>query len=67
MDEGKRKPRSVDDDFMDDVKVKTRDAATALRSNKLQASPAPKKCTSCDYRGMCTAAMYILPPRKAAQ
>jgi DNA helicase II / ATP-dependent DNA helicase PcrA len=55
LDEGKRKPRSVDDEFMDDVKTRTRDAATALRSGSLTAAPSVKKCSSCDYRGMCTA------------
>ncbi|MCB9898689.1 MAG: ATP-dependent helicase [Planctomycetes bacterium] len=55
LDERKRKPRSVDDEFVEDVKTRTRDAATALRTGALPAAPAPKKCGSCDYRGMCTA------------
>jgi len=55
LDERKRKPRSVDDDFIDDVRARTREAADALRSGQLPAAPAPKKCGSCDYRGMCTA------------
>ncbi len=55
LDERKRKPRSVDDDFIDDVKSKVRDAAEALRTATLPAAPAPKKCGACDYRGMCTA------------
>jgi DNA helicase-2/ATP-dependent DNA helicase PcrA len=54
LDEGKRKPRSVDDDFIADVKAKTRDAAAALRTGTLPATPAGKKCRACDYRGMCT-------------
>ena len=32
LDERKRKPRSVDDDFISDVKTKVRDAAAALRT-----------------------------------
>lgn len=56
LDERKRKPRSVDDDFVEDVKHRTRDAATALRSGQLPAAPSPKKCASCDYKGMCSAA-----------
>lgn len=56
LDERKRKPRSVDDDFIEDVKHKTRDAATALRSGQLPAAPSVKKCAGCDYKGMCTAA-----------
>lgn len=55
LDERKRKPRSVDDDFIADVKSKVRDAAEALRTATLPTAPAPKKCGTCDYRGMCTA------------
>src|SRR2546425_633322 len=55
LDERKRKPRSVDDDFITDVKRKVRDAAGALRTATLPTVPAPKKCGACDYRGMCTA------------
>ncbi len=55
LDERKRKPRSVDDDFIADVKVKVGNAADALRNSSLQVEPAPKKCGGCDYRGMCTA------------
>jgi ATP-dependent DNA helicase UvrD/PcrA len=55
LDEGKRKPRSVDDEFIVDVKKKTRDAATSLRVGALQATPTAKKCGGCDYRGMCSA------------
>ena len=55
LEERKRKPRSVDDDFIADVKAKVREAAAALRIGALPAAPAPKKCTACDYRGMCTA------------
>lgn len=59
LDERKRKPRSVDDDFVEDVKIQTRDAAVALRSGVMQATPAVKKCGSCDYRGMCTAGRAV--------
>jgi DNA helicase II / ATP-dependent DNA helicase PcrA len=54
LDEGKRKPRSVDDDFIVDVKVKIAAAAEALRKSSLQSAPAPQKCARCDYCGMCT-------------
>jgi DNA helicase II / ATP-dependent DNA helicase PcrA len=59
LDERKRKPRSVDDDFIADVKTKIRDAAGALRSGALPTAPAPKKCTTCDYCGMCAAGSKI--------
>lgn len=55
LDERRRKPRSVDDDFIADVKVKVRNAAAALRSGSLPTVPTPTKCGACDYRGMCTA------------
>jgi DNA helicase-2/ATP-dependent DNA helicase PcrA len=55
LDERKRRPRSVDDDFISDVKSKVRDAAEALRTATLPTVPTPKKCGACDYRGMCTA------------
>ena len=55
LDERKRKARSVDDEFIAEVKTKVRDAAEALRTGALPTAPAAKKCRSCDYRGMCTA------------
>jgi DNA helicase-2/ATP-dependent DNA helicase PcrA len=61
LDERKRKPRSVDDDFIEDVKTRTRDAAAALRTGTLPAVPAAKKCAVCDYRGMCTAGRAAAP------
>ena len=59
LDERKRKPRSVDDDFLADVKTDVRAAAEALRQGAMPAQPAPKKCGTCDYRGMCTAGANI--------
>jgi DNA helicase-2/ATP-dependent DNA helicase PcrA len=55
LDEGKRKPRSVDDDFIAEVQARTRSAADALRAGALLATPVARKCNSCDYGGMCTA------------
>jgi DNA helicase-2/ATP-dependent DNA helicase PcrA len=62
LDEGKRKPRSVDDDFLNDVKHDVRNAAEALRTSNLPVAPTPKKCAGCDYRGMCTAGAHTAPP-----
>jgi DNA helicase-2/ATP-dependent DNA helicase PcrA len=62
LDERKRKPRSVDDDFIADVKQQVRSAAEALRNGALPASPSTKKCTACDYRGMCSAGARTAPP-----
>jgi len=55
LDGRKRKPRSVDDEFIDDVKTNVRAAADALRKNVLNKKPAAKKCAGCDYRRMCSA------------
>ncbi|MBI3047717.1 MAG: PD-(D/E)XK nuclease family protein [Acidobacteria bacterium] len=55
LDERKRKPRSVDDEFIGDVKVNVRNAADALRRSELPPAPAPKKCKDCDYKGLCSA------------
>jgi DNA helicase-2/ATP-dependent DNA helicase PcrA len=60
LDERKRKPRSVDDDFIADVKHKVRFAAQSLRRGTLPADPSPKKCPTCDYRGMCSAGAPIV-------
>ena len=55
LDERKRKPRSVDDEFISEVQTKVRGAADALRTSNLPPAPAPRKCAACDYRGMCSA------------
>jgi len=60
LEERKRKPRSVDDDFIDDVKRKIRDAALALRKSDLPPVTAPAKCGKCDYRGMCSCGAQTL-------
>jgi len=55
LDERRRKPRSVDDDFIRDVKDRTKSGAHALRKGALRAAPNKKTCAACDYRGMCSA------------
>ena len=55
LDERKRKPRSVDDEFISEVRSEVHEAANALRTSSLRPAPAPRKCAACDYRGMCTA------------
>ena len=55
LDERKRKPRSVDDEFISEVQTKVRGAADALRTSNLPPAPVPRKCAACDYRGMCSA------------
>jgi len=59
LDERKRKPRSVDGDFLEDVKTKVRGAADALRRGDLKPAPVATKCASCDYKRMCTAGSKV--------
>ncbi len=54
LDDRKRKPRSVDNDFIADVKKKMKDAAESLRQGNLSALPSATKCAKCDYCGMCS-------------
>jgi DNA helicase-2/ATP-dependent DNA helicase PcrA len=53
LEERKRRPRSIDDEFIADVKTKVANAAQALRQGDLRAIPSEEKCAGCDYRGMC--------------
>ena len=67
LDERKRKPRSVDDDFIDDVKIKVCDAAQALRQGNMPPLATTAKCRKCDYGGMCSAgkqAVAAAPSKK---
>lgn len=57
LDEQKQKRRSVDDDFIADVKRDVRKAATALRQNQLPPQPNKKTCGRCDYCNLCSAAI----------
>ena len=56
LDEGKRKQRSVDQDFINDVRTRVREAAQALRDGELEPTPAVSKCRSCDFNGICRSA-----------
>lgn len=55
LDERKRKPRSVDEAFIDDVKRKVVEAANAMRIGVFVPAPHPNTCSGCDYMLMCTA------------
>ena len=60
LDERRRKPRSVDDEFIEDVRQKTGAAARSLRASDLPPTAAAEKCTSCDYLRMCTAGRDVV-------
>jgi DNA helicase-2/ATP-dependent DNA helicase PcrA len=57
LDERARKPRAVDDEFIEDVKRDVRNAADSLRKNLMPTRPHVKSCSTCDYNGMCSAAV----------
>ena len=61
LEEQKRKPRSVDDDFIAAVKKNVNDAATSLRLGLLPAKPTEKSCTACDFRLLCSEGCKIVP------
>ncbi len=55
LDEGKRRTRTVDDYFIEDVKHKVAGAADSLRKNTFKHAPSKKTCPQCDYLGICSA------------
>lgn len=57
LDDGKRRPRSVDSELLAEVKSGIGTGAVALRTNTYEPAPSPARCASCDYRGMCSAAV----------
>lgn len=57
LDEQQQKRRSVDDDFIADVKRDVRGAALALRENNLPTKPSIKTCGQCDYCNLCSASV----------
>ena len=57
LDEGKRKTRTVDQDFIDDVQQGVYRAAEKLRNGKLKPDPALSKCQLCDFKGICRSAI----------
>ena len=52
LDERKKKPRSVDNDFIEDVKSRTQNAAQALRESQFLPTPERNKCESCRLQGI---------------
>jgi DNA helicase-2/ATP-dependent DNA helicase PcrA len=57
LDEQKRKVRSVQEDFLEEVQRNVRRAANALRKNTLAPAPIKKTCQACDYCNLCTSAI----------
>ena len=57
LEERKKLPRPVDEEFIDDVRKETLNAASALREMRLDPSPSVSKCQQCDFSSICSAAM----------
>ena len=53
--EREQKRRSVDDDFIGDVRERTVEAAKALRNMRLEPEPSVQKCEVCDFSRLCSA------------
>lgn len=56
LDHQKKKKRSVDENFINEVKDDIRNAARGLRENNLPAKPSQKSCSQCDYCMLCSSA-----------
>ena len=54
LDTNKQSKRAVDERLLNATKAKARAAAESLRQSDLQPAPEAKKCSQCDYRGMCS-------------
>jgi len=55
LEERRRKPRPVDEEFIAETKGRVVEAATALRSGTMPPRPESIKCGACDHRRMCSA------------
>lgn len=64
LDKRQKKPRVVDDDFIVDVKACVQAAADALRQGTMMKAPAEKKCSTCDYRRMCSEGARLQTSRR---
>ncbi|MDG6913093.1 MAG: ATP-dependent helicase [Nitrososphaerota archaeon] len=55
LEQGKRKPRAVDEFFIGEVKKQVATAANSLRQNDFPYSPSARTCSQCDFVRMCSA------------
>ena len=51
------KSRVVNEKFIDDIRKKTKKAASALRKMRLEPAPAAEKCGECDFSSLCSASL----------
>ena len=55
LNEQNQSRRVVDHEFISDVRMRTQEAATALRSMDLPPEPSAQKCRRCDFSSLCSA------------
>ena len=53
LDQGKRRPRPVEDSLVNEVRRSARQAVDALREQRFPAKPGRRKCGQCDFRQIC--------------
>ncbi len=66
LDEQRKKPRAVDDDFLQAVTQEIQKAASALRRNQLPVAPETTRCSQCDHCRMCSAGAALVPQTATA-
>lgn len=53
LDQGKRRPRPVEDSLVDEVRSSAMRAAAGLREQRFPAKPGRRKCGQCDFQRIC--------------
>lgn len=67
LEEQRKKPRAVDPDFIDAVKLKVRHAADSLRRGHLPTAASAQRCRTCDYCRMCSAGTRVVSGDAASE
>jgi DNA helicase-2/ATP-dependent DNA helicase PcrA len=57
LERGRRNAKRVSDSLIGDIRAKTQEGATALRSMQLHPDPHKQKCKRCDFSMLCSASM----------
>ena len=60
LDEGKRRPRPVEDSLVEEVSRDAHRAADALRKQRFPAKPSARKCGRCDFKMICSSGQKTL-------
>ena len=63
LDHQRRKARAVDEDLICDVTHRIHQTAQALRENDFAPAPEARRCATCDFGRLCSAADQVRSPR----